>query len=79
VARIQVVDAVEVLRRASAGQPLEDLAIALHHRAQTLAKRLVLALAGDGSAMASRTASETLMTSARATASGWMEGAGKGR
>jgi len=42
----QVVGEVEILQ-ASAGEPLEDLAIALHHGAETCAKRLVLPLALD--------------------------------
>lgn len=43
----QVVGEVEILRQTSAGEPLEDLAIALHHGAQALAKGLVLPLALD--------------------------------
>ena len=43
----QVVGEVEVLRQASAGKPLEDLAIAFHHGAQTFTKGLVLPLAID--------------------------------
>jgi hypothetical protein len=38
----QAVGEVEVLRQPSAGEPLEDLTIALHHGPQMLAKRLVL-------------------------------------
>lgn len=36
-----------MLRQASAGQPLEDLAVALNDRMQTLPERLVSALACD--------------------------------
>jgi hypothetical protein len=43
----QVVGEVEVLRQPSAGEPLEDVTIALHHGTQTFTKGLVLPLALD--------------------------------
>ena len=43
----QVVGEVEILDQASAGQPLEDLAIALNHRPEPSRKCLVLPLARD--------------------------------
>lgn len=41
----QVIRKIEILGQASAAEPLEDLAITFHHRAQPLPERLVLPLA----------------------------------
>lgn len=42
----QIIGEIEILQ-ASAGEPLEDLTIVLHHGAETCAKRFVLPLAVD--------------------------------